>query len=653
MKLSDYVFRFLADLGVKHVFMLPGGGAMHLNDSLGRCEGIQYVSNHHEQASAIAAEAYARVTNHLGVALVTTGPGGTNAITGVAAAWLDSTPCLFLSGQVKRADMMGDLGVRQLGVQEMDIVTLVKSITKYAVTVMDPATIRYHLEKAVYLAKSGRPGPAWIDIPLDVQAAAIDPAALPAFDPGEVSQDARQVGAGASSEIGAGACRDIGAGACRPVLSGPTRPGSESPSAGSEADARQIVPATQDAALETLVDKTIQLLNQSERPILLAGNGIRIAGAENDFLRLVDQLGIPVLTTRLGVDLLPASHSWLVGMPGGIAPRGANFALQNSDWLLILGARLDMALIAYAPEKLARAAKKIMVNLDGAEIAKLRGAIDLPVVADARQFILELAKQAGRIVPKDRSPWITRCRQWKDAYPFVLPEHRQQTQGISLYAFSEVLSDELCGDDIVLPGNSGFAAEIFLTAFKVKAGQRVFHNKGTGAMGFSQPAAIGACLAGGRRRTVCVDGDGGFQLNLQELQTVKRLELPIKFFVIDNAGYASIRASQQGYFGRLTGADATSGLTLPDLVKVASAYGLGAMRISNPADMRAQVRQALAMPGPVVCDVVTIPDEPRAPRVASVQRPDGSMVSKPLEDMWPFLPREEFLANMIVPPLEE
>lgn len=599
MKLSDYVVRFLADVGVKHVFMLPGGGAMHLNDSLGQCRDIEYVCNLHEQAAAIAAEAYARVNNHLGVAMVTTGPGGTNAITGVVGAWLDSTPVLILSGQVKRSDLIGDSGLRQLGVQEVDIVSIVRPVTKYAVTVMEPESIRYHMEKAVHLAHEARSGPVWIDIPLDVQAAMIDETSLPGFDP--------------QSEP----------------------------------------PAPTDMNLDDAVTGTIQLLNGSERPIILVGNGVRLAGADCDFLRLVERLGVPVLTTRLGVDLIPASNPHLVGMPGGIAPRGANFALQNSDCLLILGSRLDMALIAYAPERLARAAKKIMVNIDGGEIAKLRGIIDLPVVADVGDFIRRLIARVDGIEPKDRQAWNDRCRVWRSRYPFVRPEHLADQHEISLYAFSQVLSDELTGDDVVLPGAAGFTAEIFLTAFEVKAGQRVFHNKGTGAMGLCQPSAIGACLAAGRRRTIGVDGDGGFQMNIQELETVKRLDLPVKFFVVNNGGYASIRSSQQSYFNRLTAADATSGLTLPDLVKIAEAYGLASARISDPRSMREQIRHVLETPGPVLCEVVTIPNEPRGPRVSAVQRADGSMVSKPLEDMWPFLDREEFLANMLVPPMEE
>lgn len=597
VKLSDYVIRFIADQGVRHVFMVPGGGAMHLNDSLGNCEGIEFVCNLHEQASAIAAEAYAKVTGNLGAALVTTGPGGTNAITGVAAAWLDSTPCLFVSGQVKRDDMKRDLGVRQLGVQEVDIVSLVKPLTKYATTITDPATIRFHLEKAMHLAKSGRPGPVWIDIPLDVQASIVDPEGLACF---REEEQERQ------SHVG---------------------------------------------RLTRQVGRVIRCLNDAERPVILVGNGVRLAGAEADLLAMVNELGVPVMTTWMGVDLIPFDHELLVGSPGSIAPRGANFALQNSDWLLVIGARLDMAMIGYAPDKLARAAKRFMVDIDVSEIRKLGGAIDLPIVSDAKAFIIELRRRVHSIHAMDRSAWTSKCKEWKKKYPVVLPEHRVKTS-LSAYYFFEVLTEELSGDDLIAPGSSGVTAEIFFQVFKPKSGQRVFHNRGLGAMGFALPASIGACLAGGGRRTISIDGDGGFQLNIQELETLARLNLPIKIFVLDNQGYASIRASQQKYFGRLTGADRTSGLTLPNLVAVASAYGLSTARIGSPRHLRLQVRNVLETQGPVVCSVEVSPDEISAPRISSAQRPDGSMVSRPLEDLWPFLSREEFLSNMIVPPLD-
>jgi acetolactate synthase-1/2/3 large subunit len=600
IKLSDYVVQFLAKQGVRHVFMVPGGGAMHLNDSLGQSNVIRFICNHHEQASAIAAESYARVTGNLGAALVTTGPGGTNAITGVTAAWLDSTPCIFISGQVKRADLSTGRGLRQLGVQEINIVSLVTPITKYAVTVLDPAKIRYHLEKALFLTRDGRPGPVWIDIPLDVQATIIESDNFEGFIPSSAEENTLDTG-----------------------------------------------------QLSKKIQQALELLKTAKRPVILVGNGVRIANAKTEFLRLVNLLKIPVLTTRLGVDLIPSDHPLAFGMPGSIAPRSANFILQNSDWLLILGARLDMALIAYAPERLARGAKKIMVNIDNAEIEKIKEIIDIPICVDVRAFIEETIQTAQSLPKLDRAEWLTRCVAWKESYPFVAQSHYDDSGAVSMYAFSETMSQELPADAVILPGNAGNASELFLTAFKVKEGQRVFHNKGTGAMGFCQPAAIGACLASGGRLTVAVDGDGGFQFNIQELDVVRRLKLPIKFFVMNNGGYASIRASQNNYFKRLTGADASSGLTLPDLIKVAEAYGLPAMRIKSHKDMREQIREVLSTPGPVVCDVVIIPDEPRAPRVSSMQKPDGSMISKPLEDMWPFLDREEFLANMIVPPLEE
>jgi acetolactate synthase-1/2/3 large subunit len=599
MKLSDYVIRFIAENGVKHVFMLPGGGAMHLNDSLGGCRRLEYVAVQHEQAAAIAAEAYARVTGNWGAVIVTSGPGGTNTITGVAAAWLDSTPVIFISGQVKRADLKRDSTLRQLGVQEVDIATIVGSITKYAITILDPNSIRYHLEKAFYLAKVGRPGPVWIDIPLDVQAANIEPEQLLGFSPDETQ---------------------------KPWLKTP---------------------------LNSLVTQTIELLNQSERPVILVGNGVRISGGELQFLEMVDLLNVPVLTTRLGVDLLSSNHPCCFGIPGGIASRSANFILQNCDFLLILGARLDMALIAYAPERLARAAKKIMVNIDRTEMDKLGPVIDLPIEADAKSFIETLLGQQKEISRRDRKPWIDRCKQWQERYPFVQPEQRNETRGISVYAFSEVLSEELQEGDIVLPGSSGFVAEIFLTAFKSKPRQRIFHNKGTGSMGLAQPAALGACLAADRKRTICIDGDGGFAMNIQELETIRRLNLPIKFFVVNNNGYASIRSSQTNYFGKLVAADPGSGLTLPDYVKLAEAYGIVSRRITNPATLREELRSALEHPGPLVCEVMVIPDEPRMPRVSSMQREDGSMVSKPLEDLFPFMDRDEFRQNMLIPIIED
>ncbi|HEX3663581.1 MAG TPA: thiamine pyrophosphate-binding protein [Acidobacteriaceae bacterium] len=598
IKLSDYVMSFIARLGVKHVYMLSGGGAMHLDDSLGGCTELKYVCNLHEQACAVAAEADSRVTNRLSAALVTTGPGGTNTVTGVAAAWLDSTPVLLISGQVKRADLKRGSGVRILGVQEIDIVSIVDSITKYAVTIEDPQSIRYHLEKAIHLALSGRRGPVWIDIPLDVQAAQIDPASLPGFVPADTP------------------------------------------------------PSGDPQALRKQVAQLVDWLQSARRPVLLAGNGIRMAGAAETFLQAAEGLGIPVLTTWLGLDLIPDDHPLCFGRPGSLAPRGANFTLQNCDLLLIVGSRLDMAMTAYAHDRLARGAKKVMVDIDEAEIRKMQTPIHLPIVADAGAFLEELSRQAGSVHAGSWESWVARCREWKAKYPLVLPEHRNRPGELSMYHFSEVLSNQLAEGDVIVPGSSGFAIEIFLLCLKIKRGQRCFHNRGTGSMGLGLPAAVGAAVASGRR-TVCVDGDGGFQMNIQELATVERLRLPIKFFIVNNDGYASIRASQTGYFHRLVGADRTSGVTLPDLAKVAYAYGLPFVRIEGGGGLAASIQQVLDAEGPVVCEVMVATNEERIPRASSYMKPDGSMGSKPLEDLYPFLPREVFLSEMIVPPLED
>jgi acetolactate synthase-1/2/3 large subunit len=599
VKLSDYLMQFIADHGVKHVFMVPGGGAMHLNDSLGRCRDLQYVCNLHEQACSIAAEAYAKTTGNMGVTMVTCGPGGTNAVTGVAGAWLDSTPCLFLSGQVKRADLKRQTGVRQMGVQEIGIVDIVSSITKYAVTITDPATVRYHMEKAWQLATTGRPGPVWIDVPLDVQAATIDPEQLPGF--------------------------------------------TSAPS----------VDAAQQTALEADVARVIDALNSAERPVLLAGNGIRLSRAQVEFEQLIECLGIPVLATWLALDLLPEEHKLFMGRPGGMAARGPNFALQNSDCMLSLGARLDLVVTAYAPERFARGARRIMVDIDPAELAKNQKFIDVPVCADAGAFMREFLRQSVRLKPIDRTAWLDRCRQWKEKYPIVLPEHRNSRDFVSVYALAEAMGQALEPGELIVSGSSGTGIEIFLHAYKVGIGQRILHCTALGAMGFGLPMSLGAAVASGKR-VICVDGDGGFQFNIQELETIHRLNLPIKFFVLNNGGFASIRLSQNNYFpGNMVAADATSQLTLPDVRKVAAAYGLATARIASPADLDAQIRTVLAMPGPVVCEVMVIPDEVRQPRVASAVRADGSMVSKPLEDLWPFLDRDEFRANMIIEPLPE
>ena len=605
IKLSEYIFRFVADQGVKHVFLVVGGGAMHLNEALAREKRLEFVCNSHEQASAICAENYAKATNGLGCALVTTGPGGTNAITGLAGAWLDSTPVLFLSGQVKRSDRMfkpdgTPIGVRQLGPQEVDIISLVKPLTKYAAAVLDPQDIRFHLEKAVHLALNGRPGPVWLDLPLDVQSASVDPETLRPYTPAEEE-----------------------------VLPHPSN-------------------------LSAMVSEIIDKFNASERPLLMIGNGVRLSGAVNELKEAMHLLNIPTAVTWVASDLVSSDDPLFAGRPGSLAARGANFAIQNCDFLLIVGARMDNPLTGFNPKNLAREAWKAMVDVDAAEIGKLDGTLNSTLHVDAGEFLRELLAQKERVKPRDQSAWRDRVRMWQERYPLITDEHRKTGGLVSIFHLAEVLSQEVKPDDCVVSGSSGSGIEIFIFSYPTRAGQRVYHTAGLGSMGFGLPASIAVSLAKDHCRTICVDGDGGFQFNIQELETVARLNLPIKFFVLNNDGYASIRASQTAWFGKASiGGDASTGLTVPNLSKVAESYGIASYVIENQRNLREDVRKVLNMPGPVVVDVHVIKEEVRGPRLQSMQLPDGRIVSKPLEDLWPYLPREEFRENMIIAPLPE
>ncbi|OQX86761.1 MAG: thiamine pyrophosphate-binding protein [Candidatus Omnitrophica bacterium 4484_70.2] len=599
IKLSDYVFQFVAGLGIKHIFLLPGGGCMHLVDSLGRCADLEYICCLHEQAAGIAAEAYSQYTNNIGVALVTTGPGGTNIITPVASAWIDSIPLLVISGQVKRCDMIGESSLRQRGNQEVDIVSLVKPITKYAVSVLDPERIKYYLEKAVYLARTGRPGPVWIDIPLDVQAAMIDEKKLLGFT---LSLNSSQ----------------------------------------------------EKKNIQKAVEKTIFLLNSSQRPVILAGNGIRLAKALGDFLTLVERLKIPVLTTWKAIDFFPEDYEFFFGRPGSVGQRAANFIQQNADFVMAVGARLDLPQVGFNYTNFARCAKKIIVDIDPAELKKFNIPIDVPICSDAGEFIRELLRNIDKIRLQDISFWINRCKEWKRKYPVVLKEYWKEKKYVNTYVLIEVLSDLLCEDDVLVPGSSGSCSEITMQVFKVKKGQRIFNSPGLGSMGFGIPASIGACLASGRKRTITIVGDGGLQHNIQELETVVRLKLPIKIFVLNNNGYASIRNMQKRHFsGYLVACVPSSGLTLPDLSKIAKAYGLNYIKIGDHLHIKERVREVLEKKGPSLAEVMVNPDLEIAPRLSSEVKPDGRIISKPLEDLWPFLDREEFKENMLIDIVEE
>ena len=438
----------------------------------------------------------------------------------------------------------------------------------------------------------------WIDIPLDVQASLIDESALKGFDP----------------------------------------------------DAAGDPPM-----LQKLVSETIDLLNEAERPVLFLGNGVRSAHVSGVLCDLVELLKVPVLLTWKAADLLPESSAFYAGRPGAIGQRGANFTQQNADCLIIVGARLDLPQTAFNHQNFARAAKKAMVDVDPTELGKMQTKIDVPVCADAEAFVREFLRQSNRLQPKNWSSWLERSKEWQRRYPIVLPDYWEEAEGIvNSYVLMDALSEELSGDDVIVPGSSGPCSDIFMQAFRVKPGQRIVNAPGLGAMGTGLPGSIGACLASGRKRTTVVNGDGGFQLNIQELETVRRLNLPIKYFVLCNGSYASIVAMQRNHFqGRLVGSEPSSCLTLPDVLKIAEAYGISTARISGHRDIHSKVRDVLTHAGPIVCAVSVSPDQPTAPRVTSMVRPDGVIVSKPMEDMWPFLSREEFLANMIVPPLDQ
>ncbi|WP_109486753.1 thiamine pyrophosphate-binding protein [Occallatibacter savannae] len=598
IKLSDYVMRFLHGAGIRRIFMLTGGGCMHLVDSVGRQEGLEYVCCLHEQACAFAAQAHAEFTSEASAVLVTTGPGGTNAVTGLASAWLDSTPCVFLSGQVKRADLMTGRGVRSMGPQELDVVSVVKPLTKYAKTIVEPNSIRYELEKAWHLVNSGRRGPVWLDIPLDVQSAMTEEKDLEGFRPEALVVN-----------------RDV---------------------------------------LRKQVAETIEMLRKAERPVLFIGNGARLAYVQGLVGALVEKLKVPTLLTWKSMDMLPDEHSYFAGRPGSVASRGANFTQQNADCILVIGARLDMPQVAFSHRNFARGARKIVVDVDEHELAKLDMPVDVAANFDARDFVSELLRQLEGVNLPDVGPWLARTREWREKYPVILPEYWRESQFVNTYVLVDVLSD-LCGpEDVLAPGSSGACSDIFLQCFRLKQGQRVVNSPTLGAMGTGLPGTIGTCLASDRRRTICVNGDGGFQLNIQDLETVRRLNLPIKYFILCNGNYASIITSQRTHFqGRLVGSDPSSHLTLPDVCKVAEAYGIASCEIRDHEGLREKVKQVLESPGPMVCAVNVSADQVTAPRATSMIRGDGTIVSLPMEDMAPRLPREEFRAQMIVPPLED
>jgi acetolactate synthase-1/2/3 large subunit len=593
MKLSDYVIRYLADYGVRHIFMVTGGGAMHLNDSIGKESRIQYICNHHEQACAMAAEGYARVSGKIGVICVTTGPGGINALNGVFGAWTDSIPMLIISGQVKRETCMAFNsvpGLRQLGDQEADIISMVKGITKYAVLIRERASIRYHLEKALYLATSGRPGPCWLDIPIDIQAALINPETLPGY--------VRETTIIRNHEILAQHCREV-----------------------------------------------IQKLKECSRPVILAGSGIRCSLALDIFQRVIRKIEAPV-TTAWTHDLISTDDSLYCGRPGTIGDRAGNFVVQNADLLIVLGSRLNIRQVSYNWEKFAPKAYNIQVDIDESEFRKPTVCPDLAIQADLKEFLDEFDKLLDDETLKSlhRPVWLSWCQERRNQYPVVNQERLDLKGLLNPYVFVDALFYLMDRNDVIVCGN-GAACVVTFQAAKIKMGQRLFSNSGGASMGYDLPAAIGAATAHAPCRVICIAGDGSIQMNIQELQTIAHHSLPIKIFVLNNGGYLSIRTTQKTFLGNLVGEGPSSGVSFPDMVAIANAYGIKAQRLDN-YPIEPALRMALESEGPFLMELVLDPDKEMTPRLKSRSRPDGTIVSPSLEDMYPFLSQEELHSNM-------
>ena len=595
MKLSDYVAEKAVEQGVTHVFMVTGGGAMHLNHSLGTHEEIECVFNHHEQACAIGAESYYRLTNRLPLVNVTSGPGCTNSLTGVYGAFVDSIAMVILSGQVKRETTVRSTGLplRQYGDQELDIEKMVGPITKYCVMVTEPESIRYHLEKAFYLATTGRPGPCWLDIPLDVQAAQIDPNTLIGFDPSEISEPWKRT--------------DL------------------------------------DSVSRVILEK----IASAKRPIVFAGGGVRLSGQHETFIALVEKLGTPVVTGWNAHDVIWNAHPQYVGRPGTIGDRGGNFAVQNADLLLILGSRLNIRQVSYNWSSFARSAYKIWVDIDETELKKPTVTADMPVHADLADLMPSLVAQNYSGATEEHLEWLKWCKERQHRFPVVLPEYWENTL-VNPYCFMQELFKQLPEGQTIVTGN-GTACVVSFQAADLKPGQRLWTNSGCATMGYDLPAAIGACRASGDGPVVCLAGDGSIMMNLQELETIAGNNLPIKVFILNNGGYVSIFQTHRNFFGGVeVGGGPKSGVTFPDYGRVSEAFGIPFQRCSHHGTMAEVIASTLAIDGPAVCEVMLDENVVFAPKLGSKQLPDGRIVSPPLEDLSPFLSREELLDNMII-----
>lgn len=603
MTVANYIAEFLVKHGIRDAFMVTGGGAMYMNHALGVHPRMTCTFNHHEQACAIAAEAYARLTNRLPVVNVTSGPGGTNAITGVYGAFVDSIPMLVLSGQVKEETTVRYTGLplRQYGDQELDIEQLVKPFTKYACMVTDPLTIRYHLEKALYLATSGRPGPCWLDIPLNVQAAMIDTESLAPFNPAEIDEPWK------SADLNV-LCRDI-----------------------------------------------LARISKAKRPVVFAGGGVRASGQHEFFLKLIAKLGIPVVGGWNAYDIIWNDHPLYAGRPGTIGDRPGNFTVQNADLLLILGSRLNIRQVSYNWKSFAREAFKIWVEVDEPEMKKPSVKADLPICADLKEFLPAMVKAAESVwsgPTPEHSEWLTWCRERVARYSVVLPEYRGRSP-LNPYVFVEKLFEQLGENEIVVTGNGSACVTTFQGAF-LKRGQRLWTNSGCATMGYDLPGAIGASMGVPGQRIICLAGDGSIMMNLQELQTIVGKGLPVKIFLMNNNGYVSIFQTHRNFFkGVEVGGGPKSGVSFPDFSKVAAAFDLPYRQTAKEEDLDEAIRLTLNAEGPAFCEIIIDENATFAPKLGAKAHPDGRITSPPLEDLSPFLDREELKANMIIPLVDD
>ena len=642
MKISNYIAQRLVELGISQVFTVTGGGAMHLNDALGHQEGLTCLYNHHEQACAIAAESYARIKGQIAAVCVTTGPGGTNAITGVLGGWLDSIPMLILSGQVRydTTARWSGVGIRAMGDQEFDITKAVDCMTKYSEMVIDPMRIRYCLEKAVYLAYSGRPGPAWLDIPLNVQGAYVETDDLIGFD----AENYENGGDGWISASDAKITEDeSGLG-----------------------EKRQILPPKPD---KNAVREVLLKIKSASRPVINAGNGIRIGQAHDAFMRVAEKLGVPVVTGWNSLDCIYDAHPLYTGRAGGMGDRPGNFAIQNSDVVLSLASRLSIRQVGYNFATWAREAYVIVNDIDPEELKKPSVHSDMRIHADVKDLLavmedlLDHEFMATREDPLfqggtgiDSLTWNETCRMWKETYPVVLPRHYSQDdhKEVNIYAFIKELSSRLPENRITVVGN-GSACVVGGHAYVIKPGQRFISNSAVASMGYDLPAAIGISKADPGEDIILVTGDGSIQMNLQELQTIIHHRLPIKIFVINNGGYHSIRQTQKNYFGEpLVGiGDDSRDLSFPDMEKLSAAYGYPYVSAHHNGEIDQALLRTMSLNGPVICEVFVSRDQNFEPKSAAKRLPDGTMVSPPLEDLSPFLSEEEMDRNMIIPRIRD